>query len=163
MTRSGLRTGLGFDAHNLVRGRRLMIGGVQLPYPRGLIGHSDADVLLHAIADALLGACSLPDIGTLFPDTDEAILDADSAVLLKDVCRRVRARGFAPVNVDCVVVCDAPKLAPYAAAIRRRVARLVGIPVSAVGLKAKTTEGTGLAVRSRSIAALASILVERSR
>jgi 2-C-methyl-D-erythritol 2,4-cyclodiphosphate synthase len=140
-----------------------MLGGVQIPYARGLIGHSDADVLLHAIADALLGACALPDIGVLFPDTDEALRDADSAELLKKICHRVRARGFALVNIDCVVVGDAPRLAPHAGAIRRRVAELIGIPVGAVGFKAKTTEGTGLAVTNRSIAALANVLVERRR
>lgn len=156
-----LRTGLGFDAHRLARGRRLVLGGVEVPHRTGLAGHSDADVLLHALADALLGACALPDIGIIFPDTDPTLHDADSAGLLKQVCRRIRRRGFRPINVDCVLVCDAPRIQPHTSAIRESIAALLAIPAGAVGLKAKTTEGTRLAQKNCSIAALVTVLVER--
>ena len=150
----GLRSGIGFDAHELVPGRRLVLGGVQLSHNKGLAGHSDADVLLHAVTDALLGALALPDIGTRFPDTDPALEGADSARFLKDVLADVTRLGFVVLNVDCVLVCDAPKLAPRAASIRESLARLLGIDPDRVGLKAKTTEGTLLARPGASIAAL---------
>jgi 2-C-methyl-D-erythritol 2,4-cyclodiphosphate synthase len=156
------RIGIGFDAHELRRGRPLVIGGVRIRSEIGLLGHSDADVLLHAVTDALLGALALPDIGTLFPDTDPAWRDADSAKLLLHAYRRVRARGYKVANLDCVVICDRPKIAPHAPAIRGRIAGLLGTAIGCVGLQAKTTEGTRLALRQKSIAALTTVLLARS-
>lgn len=155
------RIGFGFDAHELHAGRRLVLGGVHLPGRRGLAGHSDADVLLHALTDALLGAAALPDIGTLFPDTDAATRDADSAELLSVAWRRVRKLGFRLANADCVLVCDAPKIAPHAPAIRERIAAVLKADAGNVGLKAKTTEGTRLALKGRSIAAMVTVLLVR--
>ncbi len=155
------RTGVGFDAHRLATGRPFVLGGVPIPHELGLAGHSDGDVLLHAVTDALLGACGLPDIGTRFPDNDPAWKDADSAVLLGEVRNDVAARGWAVVNVDCVVVCDRPRLAPHAAAVRTSLARLLGVPADHVGVKAKTTEGTRLAEPGESVAAFATVLLTR--
>jgi len=154
------RTGLGFDAHELVSGRRLMLGGIHIPSRLGLRGHSDADVLLHALTDALLGALALPDIGTLFPDTDAKWKDAPSELMLNGAYGRVRARGYQLVNADCILVCDQPKLRQQSAAIRQSIGRMLDVPPDRIGLQAKTTEGTQLALRSKSIAALAVVLVE---
>jgi len=154
------RTGIGFDAHKLAAGRRLMLGGVHVPSRLGLRGHSDADVLLHALTDALLGALALPDIGTLFPDTDPKWKDAPSELMLKDAYRRLKARGFRLVNADCVLVCDRPKLQPHYLAMCRNIAGMLQVPPDCVGLKAKTTEGTLLALKGKSIAAMAVVLVE---
>lgn len=137
-----------------------MLGGVAVPSRRGLLGHSDADVLLHAVMDALLGALAQPDIGSLFPDSDPSFKDADSAVLMARVVRRVRRLGGIVRNVDCVLVCDEPKLAAHYTSIRTSLARLLGLKTGLVGLKAKTTEGTGLAVRRGSIAAMVVVLLE---
>ncbi|MBM3323999.1 2-C-methyl-D-erythritol 2,4-cyclodiphosphate synthase [candidate division WOR-3 bacterium] len=156
-----MRIGLGFDAHNLKRGRGLVLGGVTIPFSSGLAGHSDGDVLLHAVTDALLGAAALPDIGALFPDTDPAYKEADSAMLLEQVCLTVRKRGWRPAGLDCVVVCDRPALAPHAEAIRSSIGRLLSLKPDLVGFKAKTTEGTNLAIPGRSIAALATVLLRR--
>lgn len=153
------RIGTGFDAHELRPGRALMLGGRRIDSPVGLAGHSDADVLLHAVVDALLGAVALPDIGVLFPDTDPKYADADSAELLKQAYRRVKARGYRVVNLDCILICDRPKVGPYAREIRSSIARLLGIAADRVGLQAKTTEGTQLALRRKSIAAIATVLV----
>jgi 2-C-methyl-D-erythritol 2,4-cyclodiphosphate synthase len=155
----GLRIGIGFDAHAFTEDRRLVLGGVVIPDSPGLAGHSDADVLLHALMDAILGAAALPDIGTLFPDTDAAYRDADSTELLKQVRRRATRAGYRIVNVDCVLVCDKPRLIPHVAAIRTNLARLLRIPEDCVGLKAKTTEGTRLAIPGRSIAAMVTSLL----
>jgi 2-C-methyl-D-erythritol 2,4-cyclodiphosphate synthase len=157
------RIGLGFDAHNLKKGRRLMLGGVRIPYGSGLAGHSDADVLLHAVTDALLGAAALPDIGTLFPDTDPAYENADSSLLLNHAYALVRKKGWRAASLDCVVVCDRPKLAPHAEAIRASVARLLKLKPDHVGFKAKTTEGTNMAIPGKSIAAMAVALLVRTR
>jgi 2-C-methyl-D-erythritol 2,4-cyclodiphosphate synthase len=156
-----VRTGLGFDAHRLVPGRRLKLGGVIIPHPKGLAGHSDADVLLHALIDALLGAMAEPDIGTRFPDTDPAFKDADSTKLLAEVLETVTARGFSVLNASCVLVCDEPKLVPHAASIRARLAELLSIDAGRVGLSAKTAEGTQLAIPGQSIAALVTVLVAK--
>ncbi|MEO0077515.1 MAG: 2-C-methyl-D-erythritol 2,4-cyclodiphosphate synthase [candidate division WOR-3 bacterium] len=153
--------GLGFDAHNLKRGRRLVLGGVTIPHPSGLTGHSDGDVLLHAITDAFLGATALPDLGTLFPDTDPTYKDADSAGLLLQAYSLVRQKGWRAASIDCVVVCDKPKLTPHAETIRSSIARLLSLRPDCVGFKAKTTEGTNLARPDRSIAALATVLLWR--
>jgi 2-C-methyl-D-erythritol 2,4-cyclodiphosphate synthase len=159
---STLRIGLGFDAHRLVRARPLRLGGVLIPGSLGLAGHSDADVLLHALTDAVLGACALPDIGARFPDTDPALRGADSAELLKQVWRLVRRRHYRLINADMILICDRPRIGPHAGAIRELIAGLLGVKPEAIGLQAKTTEGTMLALKGRSIAALATVLLERS-
>jgi 2-C-methyl-D-erythritol 2,4-cyclodiphosphate synthase len=136
-----------------------MLGGVRIPSRVGLLGHSDADVLLHALTDALLGALALPDIGTLFPDTDPKWKDAPSGLMLKDAYKRVLANGFKLVNADCVLICDRPKLQPYYLTVREGIAGMLQVPVDRIGLKAKTTEGTLVALKGRSIAAMATVLV----
>jgi 2-C-methyl-D-erythritol 2,4-cyclodiphosphate synthase len=137
-----------------------MLGGVHIQSRLGLLGHSDADVLLHALTDALLGALALPDIGTLFPDTDPKWKDAPSELMLKDAYKRVKAKGFRLVNADCVLICDRPKLQPHHLAIRRSIAGMLQVLPDRIGLKAKTTEGTLLALKGKSIAAMAVVLVE---
>lgn len=156
------RIGIGLDAHMLVEDRTLVLGGIRVPHTHGLAGHSDGDVLLHAVADALLGALALPDIGTRFPDTDPAYKDADSRALLRDVAREVGRAGYRVVNLDCILVCDSPTIGPHSTSIRESIAGLIGATVDAVGLQAKTTEGTGLAIRNQSIAALATVMLARS-
>ena len=137
-----------------------MLGGVHVPSKLGLAGHSDADVLLHALTDALLGALALPDIGTLFPDTDPKWKDAPSELMLKGAYKRVKAKGFRLVNADCILICDQPKLVPHSVAIRTSLANMLGVPPDCIGLQAKTTEGTQLALKRKSIAAMAIVLVE---
>ena len=154
-----IRIGEGWDIHALVAGRRLVLGGIEIPHDKGLLGHSDADALLHAITDALLGAAALGDIGTLFPDTDPTFKGADSAALLTEAARRVRALGWDIVNVDSTVVAQAPKLAPYKAAMRERIAQVLGIAADCVNVKAKTAEkmgpvGEGLAMEARAVVLL---------
>jgi 2-C-methyl-D-erythritol 2,4-cyclodiphosphate synthase len=153
------RIGEGWDIHALVEGRKLVLGGVEIPFHKGLLGHSDADALLHAITDALLGAAALGDIGTLFPDTDAQFKGADSALLLTEAVRQVRAKGYEVGNVDCTVIAQAPKLAPYKQAIRARIAQTLGISVDQVNVKAKTAEkmgpvGEGLAMEARAVCML---------
>jgi 2-C-methyl-D-erythritol 2,4-cyclodiphosphate synthase len=153
------RIGEGWDVHALVPGRKLLIGGVEIPYGRGLLGHSDADVLLHAITDALLGAAGLGDIGRLFPDTDERLRGADSALLLAEAVRRVREMGFEIGNVDSTVVAQAPRLAPHIDAMREAIARVLGVDACQVNVKAKTAErlgpvGMGHAIEARAVALL---------
>jgi 2-C-methyl-D-erythritol 2,4-cyclodiphosphate synthase len=154
-----LRVGEGWDIHALAPGRKLVIGGVEIAFERGLLGHSDADVLLHAITDALLGAAGLGDIGGLFPDTDPRFKDADSRVLLAEAARRVRERGFAIGNIDSTVIAQAPRLAPHIAAMRERIAATLDLAPERVNVKAKTAEklgpvGQGLAIEARAIALL---------
>jgi 2-C-methyl-D-erythritol 2,4-cyclodiphosphate synthase len=146
-----VRTGLGIDSHRLVPGRRLVLGGVEIPYELGLAGHSDADVLAHAIADALLGAAGLGDIGQHFPDTDPRFAGADSMALLAEVVARVRAAGCELVHVDATVMMERPKLAPHREAIRASLAAVVG----SVNVKATTGEGMGFVGRGEGVAALA--------
>lgn len=153
------RIGEGWDVHALVPGRPLIIGGVTIPHPVGLLGHSDADVLLHAITDALLGAAALGDIGRHFPDTDPRFKGSDSTVLLTEVARRVREAGFEIGNVDSTVVAQAPKLGPHIPAMCTRIAQALGLPVDAVNVKAKTAEklgpvGQGLSIEARAVALL---------
>jgi len=136
-----MRIGYGWDSHEFTAGIPLKIGGVTLAHPKGLGGHSDGDVLLHAVTDALLGAIAAPDIGSLFPPSDPKWKGADSAVFLREALTRVRAAGYAVVNVDSTLILAAPKIGPHAAAIREHVADLLGIPADCVGLKAKTPEG----------------------
>jgi 2-C-methyl-D-erythritol 2,4-cyclodiphosphate synthase len=137
------RVGIGFDIHRLVEGRRLILGGVDIEHSRGLAGHSDADVVLHAVADAVLGAAGLPDIGDLYPDTDPAYKDADSRKLLADAMGRVRAAGYAASNLDVIVHAEAPNLSPYKQRMAESVAGLTGLPPDRVSVKAKTNEGLG--------------------
>jgi 2-C-methyl-D-erythritol 2,4-cyclodiphosphate synthase len=138
-----MRIGYGWDSHEFTAGIPLRIGGVALPHTHGLGGHSDGDVLLHALTDALLGAVAGPDIGTLFPPSDPQWKGADSAVFLREALRRASAAGYSIVNVDSTLILAAPKIGPHAAAIRENVAKLLGIPPDCVGLKAKTPEGMG--------------------
>ena len=153
------RIGEGWDIHALVEGRKLILGGVEIPHSKGLLGHSDADALLHAITDALLGAAALGDIGTHFPDSDIQFKGADSTVLLAEAARRVRAKGFSIGNVDSTVIAQAPKLAPHIAAMRERIAQVLGIDVQQINVKAKTAEkmgpvGEGLAMEARAVVLL---------
>jgi 2-C-methyl-D-erythritol 2,4-cyclodiphosphate synthase len=138
-----MRIGYGWDSHQFKAGIRLKIGGVALDHPKGLGGHSDGDVLLHALTDALLGAVAAPDIGTLFPPSNPKWKGADSAVFLREALQRVGAAGYAIANVDSTLILAAPKIGPHASAIREQVAKLLGVPAECVGLKAKTPEGLG--------------------
>lgn len=138
-----MRIGYGFDSHEFSPGVALKIGGVTVPHDKGLAGHSDGDVLLHAITDALLGAIAAPDIGALFPPSDPKWKGADSAVFLQEALKRVRSAGYAVANLDASLILSAPKIGPHASAIRSRVAKLLGIDENCVGLKAKTPEGLG--------------------
>jgi len=157
-----IRIGQGYDVHALVPGRRLVIGGVEVPHSHGLLGHSDADVLLHAITDALLGAAALGDIGRHFPDTDERWRGADSVALLAEAARRVNAAGWDVGNVDATVIAQAPKLADYLPRMAERIAVALGVGVGQVGVKAKTAERLGFAGRGEGIAAQAvALLVAR--
>ena len=155
-----MRIGLGYDVHALVEGRPLIIGGVNIPHSLGLLGHSDADVLAHAIADALLGAARAGDIGKLFPDTDPAFKDADSMKLLAAVAAHVRDLGFEIVDVDSVVMAQAPKLSPHRDAMRANLAAALGVSVDNVGVKATTTEHLGFEGREEGISAQAVALLE---
>ena len=153
------RIGEGWDVHALVPGRRLVIGGVAIPHTAGLLGHSDADVLLHAITDALLGAAALGDIGTHFPDTDAQFRGADSVVLLQEAVRRVRTQGYEVGNIDSTVVAQAPRLAAHIPAMRERIAGALGLGLDQVNVKAKTAERLGpvgqcLAIEARAVALL---------
>lgn len=154
-----IRIGEGWDVHALVPGRKLILGGVEIPHTAGLLGHSDADVLLHAITDAVLGAAGLGDIGRHFPDSDAQFKAADSSVLLAEAMRRVRAKGWDLVNVDSTIVAQAPKLAPYIAAINASVAKALGVQADQVNVKAKTAEklgpvGMGQSMEARAVALL---------
>jgi 2-C-methyl-D-erythritol 2,4-cyclodiphosphate synthase len=154
-----LRVGEGWDTHQLVAGRPLVLGGVTIPHSHGLLGHSDADALLHAITDALLGAAGLGDIGRHFPDTDPAFAGADSLRLLQEAAARVRAAGWRVVNVDSTIVAQAPKMAPHIAAMRERIARALQLDVGAANVKAKTAEkmgpvGEGRAIETRAVCLL---------
>ncbi|MFP8835710.1 2-C-methyl-D-erythritol 2,4-cyclodiphosphate synthase [Hydrogenophaga sp. XSHU_21] len=154
-----IRIGEGWDIHRLVTGRPLVLGGITVPHTHGLLGHSDADALLHAITDALLGAAALGDIGRHFPDTDERFKGADSGVLLAEAVRRVREAGFEVVNVDSTVIAQAPRLAPHIPAMVDRVAALLGVAPGQVNVKAKTAEkmgpvGQGEAIEARAVALL---------
>lgn len=153
------RSGIGWDSHRLVVGRPLILGGVTIPHDRGLVGHSDADVLTHAVIDALLGAAGLGDIGQHFPDTDPAFKDADSIDLLRDVVERAAAAGFEAVHADATVVMERPKLAPHREAIRASLAAGLGVPPEAVNVKASTGEGLGFVGREEGVAALAIVTV----
>jgi 2-C-methyl-D-erythritol 2,4-cyclodiphosphate synthase len=155
------RIGEGWDTHALVAGRKLMLGGVHVPYEKGLLGHSDADALLHAITDALLGAAGLGDIGRHFPDTDPQFKGADSIVLLQEAANRVRATEWQIGNIDSTIIAQAPKLAPHIPAMCERIAAALGVAVSQVNVKAKTAEKMGPVGEGLSIEATASVLLIR--
>jgi 2-C-methyl-D-erythritol 2,4-cyclodiphosphate synthase len=155
------RIGNGFDAHALVAGRRLVLGGVTVPFDRGLAGHSDADVLLHAICDAVLGAIGEGDIGRHFPDTDAAYKDVDSRVLLRRVWQRASGAGYVLGNADATIIAQAPRLAPYISQMVTNIASDLGVPADRINVKATTTEHLGFAGRGEGIAAMASVLLLR--
>jgi len=158
-----MRIGQGFDAHALVSGRKLVIGGVHVPYEKGLAGHSDADVLIHAVCDALLGAAGLGDIGQHFPDSDARFKDIDSRKLLREVARLLQGRGLKVVNVDATVIAQAPRLAPHIPAMRANLVSDLGVAADAVNIKAKTTEKLGFVGRSEGIAAEAVALLAEEK
>lgn len=155
-----MRIGHGYDVHRLAEGRKLILGGVDIAYHKGLLGHSDADVLVHAIMDALLGAAALGDIGKLFPDRDPAYASADSLMLAQEVAKRVRDAGYNIVNIDATVIAQAPKLAPHIDAMRRNLAEALGADIGAVSVKATTEEGLGFTGEGLGIAAHAVCLIE---
>jgi 2-C-methyl-D-erythritol 2,4-cyclodiphosphate synthase len=154
-----MRIGQGFDVHQLVAGRKLIIGGVEIPHDKGLLGHSDADVLLHAICDALLGAAGLGDIGRHFSDSDAKYKDIDSRVLLRETAKKIAGAGFRVGNVDAVIIAEAPKMAPHIPAMTANIAADLGIAVNAVNVKATTTEKLGYTGRGEGIAAQAVVLL----
>ncbi len=156
-----MRIGHGYDVHRLVRGRRLILGGVDIPHETGLLGHSDADVLTHAVMDALLGAAAMGDIGHLFPDNDPAFAGADSLALLREVMARLHAEGYAVANIDCTVLAQAPKLAPHIAQMRSNLAESLDIGTDCVSIKATTEEGLGFTGAREGIAAHAVVLIEK--
>lgn len=154
-----IRIGQGFDVHQLVVGRPLIIGGIEIPYEKGLLGHSDADVLLHTVADAVLGAVSEGDIGKHFPDTDPAFKGADSAKLLSDVWGIVKRKGYQLGNIDCTIIAQKPRMAPYIPEMRRRISELLEADLALVNVKATTTEKLGFCGREEGIAAQAVVLL----
>jgi 2-C-methyl-D-erythritol 2,4-cyclodiphosphate synthase len=155
-----MRVGIGYDIHRLVEGRPLIAGGVTIPYGLGLAGHSDGDVLLHAVADALLGAAALGDIGSHFPDTDPKYEGADSAGLLADVVRLVKKEGFKVINVDTIIIAEEPKFARYVEKIRKRIAEILGVKLSSVSVKATTNEALGPVGEREAIAAWCAALID---
>jgi len=157
-----MRIGQGFDVYALVPGRKLVLGGVHIPHHLGLEGHSDADVLLHAICDALLGAAGLGDIGRHFPDTDAQYAEIDSRMLLRDVAKKLAAQNYRVVNVDATVIAQSPRLTPHFAAMTGNIASDLGVAPAAINLKATTTEGLGFAGRGEGIAAMAIALLEKA-
>jgi 2-C-methyl-D-erythritol 2,4-cyclodiphosphate synthase len=159
---NAMRIGQGFDIHALVAGRRLIVGGVDIPHARGLAGHSDADVLLHAVCDALIGAAGLGDIGAHFPDTEERYRGIDSRHLLRHVMRLLKENGWRVVNIDATIIAQGPRMAPFIPAMRQNIASDTGIEVSAVNVKAKTAERLGAIGREEGIAAEAVALIDSS-
>ena len=156
-----IRVGQGFDVHQLAAGRRLLVGGVEIPHEKGLLGHSDADVLLHAITDAILGALGLGDIGKRFPDTDQTFKDADSRVLLQDVWKLVKEKGYIMGNVDATIIAQQPKMAPYIERMREVIAACVETDKERVNVKATTTEQLGFTGRGEGVAAMAVVLLQK--
>jgi len=155
-----IRVGIGHDTHRLAAGGPLRLGGIDIPHDKHSVGHSDADVLLHAITDALLGAAALGDIGEMFPDTDEANRGRDSADMLSRAVGRVKSAGYSIINLDCIVFAQRPKISGHSVAIRRRIAEIIGLSADSIGLKAKTGEGVGEVGREELIAAQCVALVE---
>jgi len=157
-----MRIGIGFDVHKLVSDRKLVLGGVVIPFEKGLLGHSDADVLVHAVNDALLGACALGDIGKHFPDTDPEYKDISSLILLKKVNKLLSEKGYRVINIDSVICAQRPKLAPYIDQMRQNIAETLGVDIDQVSIKATTTEGLGFEGRGEGISAQAVCLIEKS-
>lgn len=155
-----MRIGHGYDVHKLIEGRRLIVGGVEIPHTMGLFGHSDADVLLHAISDALLGACAMGDIGKLFPDTDDRWECADSLVLLREVVKKINENGFYIENIDSTLIAQKPKMSPYIEQMRANIADACGVDISAVSVKATTEEKLGFTGREEGISAHAVALIK---
>ena len=153
------RIGIGYDIHKLEEGRKLIVGGIEIPYEKGLLGHSDADVLVHAIIDALLGAAALPDIGTLFPDTDNAYKDADSVELLKKVYSMIKKKGYSVNNVDSNIIAQAPKMMPYIPQMKSLLAKTLKLEEDCISIKAKTKEGLDAVGEKRAIEANATVLL----
>lgn len=156
-----MRIGHGYDVHRLVEGRKLIMGGMEIPYEKGLLGHSDADVILHAISDALLGAAALGDIGKHFPDTDEKYKGADSLMLLKHVGELLKGKGFSVGNIDATIIAQRPKMAPYIEGMRKNIAGVLGIDIEEVNVKATTEEGLGFTGTGEGIAAHAVCLIRK--
>ncbi len=157
-----IRIGQGFDVHQLVEGRECMVGGVKIPYEKGLLGHSDADVLLHAIIDALLGACGLGDIGHFFPDSDVLYKDADSLILLQEIWQKLKKMEVAICNIDCTILAEKPKMYPYLAEMKEKIAETCEIEKQQVNLKATTMETMGFIGRNEGIGAMAIVLIEKN-
>lgn len=162
LTMTEHKIGIGYDIHKLVHGRRLVLGGVEIPHDKGLLGHSDGDALLHAIADALLGALGLGDIGKHFPDTDPKFKDADSKRLLAEVLSLVRKAGYAPVNTDANIIAERPKFAGYIGVMRECIAKILEMPPDSVSVKARTNEGLDAVGRGEAIATQAVVLLKKS-
>jgi len=158
-----VRAGIGYDLHRLTEGRKLILGGVEIPFKKGLLGHSDGDVLLHAIIDALLGAAGLPDIGTYFPPDDPQYEGISSLKLLEQVRKLLEKEGFRICNVDATIVAEEPRISPFARQMKQRVAQTLGIPEKSVGIKAKTNEGLGLVGKGEAIACFAVVLLEEEK
>lgn len=154
-----MRTGIGYDVHRFEKDRKLILGGVEIPHEKGLLGHSDADVLLHAVTDALLGAAGLGDIGTHFPDSDPKYKGADSLLLLTEAVRLLSEKGFKAVNIDCTVITEEPKISPYKEKMRENIAKACNLPPDAVNVKGKTEEGLGFTGEKLGIKALATCLI----
>ena len=155
------RFGIGYDVHKLVEDRKLILGGIEIPHTLGLLGHSDADVLIHAIIDAILGAAALGDIGQHFPDTDEKYKNADSGKLLAEVCKLIKEKNYSIVNVDSIIVAQKPKISPHILKIRTRLAEILNLDLDCVSVKAKTEEGLGFTGREEGIAAHAVVGLEK--
>lgn len=156
-----MRVGIGYDVHRLEHGRKLILGGVEIPYEKGLLGHSDADVLVHALMDAMLGAAALGDIGRHFPDTDEKYRGISSIKLLENVAALIAQKGYRLANADCVVVAQAPKLAPYIEKMRENIAAAAGVDTDCISVKATTTERLGFEGRGEGISAQSVIFLEK--
>ncbi len=155
-----MRAGIGYDVHRLVTGRPLVLGGIRIPFEKGLLGHSDADVLVHAVCDALLGAAGLGDIGMHFPDSDPRYKDISSLILLTRTCEMLRAKGFAIVNIDTIVFAQAPEIAPHRRRIREKLAATIDVDAGCVNVKASTTEGLGLIGAGEGIGAMCVALID---
>jgi len=158
-----MRIGIGYDIHRLVKGRKLMLGGLKLPFPKGLKGHSDADVVLHAVSDAMLGALSLGDIGTHFPDHDPKYKNASSAGLIVKVNSLIRQKGYSVNNIDTVVACEKPRIGPFAARMQKRISDILNISKSSVSIKATTNEGLGPIGKGKAIASWAVVTLKKLR
>jgi 2-C-methyl-D-erythritol 2,4-cyclodiphosphate synthase len=156
-----IKTGLGYDIHRLIKGRRFLLGGIEIPFSKGEDGHSDGDALAHAVCDALLGAAALGDIGELFPPSDPAFKNADSMELLRNVFARVKKYGWKLVNLDCVIICEKPKVLPFRDIIRNSLANTLEVPLDCVFVKGKTAEGLGSVGKGRAVEVLAQCLLEK--